>query len=138
MMHCSHRKSFLLVFFYFSSLQMPVVTRADCTQTDVEEHYTFSKDPEVGISGSIDKMTVKFESCQGANNKNNDLTAFVQQLVDDGKLSTIEQDIYASRVVGHDQCSTKRDELLQTSEYHSGFYIDETKWDYIVGKYSFL
>ena len=40
-----------------SSLQMPVVTRAD-----VEEHYMFLKDPEGGFSGSIDKMTVKFGS----------------------------------------------------------------------------
>jgi hypothetical protein len=115
---------------------MPVVTRADCTQTDVEEHYMFLKDsdPEVGIVGVIDKVSIRFETCQGANNKNNDLSAFVQQLVDDGKVGANEQKIFASRVVGCDQCSTKRDELLRNSEYGSGYYIDESRWKYIVGK----
>ena len=118
----------------FINLQMPVVTRADCTQTDVQEHYMFLKDPAAGISGVIDKMTVKFSSCQGANNKNNDLTAFVQQLVDDEKVGTNEQESFALRVVGNDQCPTKRSDLLEVSDYEKGYYIDESKWDYIVGK----
>ena len=116
---------------------MPVVSRADCTQTDVEEHYMFliDSDPEVGIVSVIDKVSVRFETCQGANNKNNDLSAFVQQLVDDGKVGAKEQEILASRVVGNDQCSTKRDELLRNSGYESGsYYIDESRWKYIIGK----
>ena len=117
---------------------MPVVTRADCTQTDVEEHYMFLKDPASGVSGVIDDLSVSFNSCQGANNKNNDLTAFVQQLVNDDKLNVSQQDIYSSRVVGHNQCNAKRDELMASSGYHSDFYLDEEKWDYIVGKSLYL
>ena len=115
---------------------MPVVTRADCTQIDVEEHYKFLKDPDpvVGISGVIEEMSVRFVPCQGAEDHNNDLAAFFQQLVDDEKVGADEQEVFASRVVGNGQCHTKRDELLAASGYTGGYYIDESKWEYIVGK----
>ena len=113
---------------------MPVVTRSDCSQADITEKYTFVKDPSVGITGAIDAVTVKFESCQGANNKNNDLTAHVQQLVDDGKLSTTEQASFQERVVGNNQCNAVRDMLLTESSYSSGFNIDDDQWTYITGE----
>lgn len=113
---------------------MPVVTRSDCTQADITEDYTFVKDPSAGITASIDAVTVAFNACQGANNQNNDLTAHVQQLVDDGKLSTTEQGIFQERVVGNNQCNSVRDNLLEGSSYSSGFNIDDDKWTYIVGE----
>ena len=113
---------------------MPVVTRADCTLTDVEEHYTFLKD-STGITGVVDEMSLEFKSCQGANNKNNDLSAFVQQLANDDKLSTVEQDIFKTRVVGKDNCPLARDELLAQSGFQSGYVIDDSRWTYIVGKW---
>ena len=116
---------------------MPIVTRADCTQTNIDEDYLFLKDysdPDAGVNGVIEKVSIQFKACQGANNKNNDLTAHVQQLVDDGKLSAEEQDLYASRVVGNGQCPTKRDELLSASDYTTGYYIDESRWTYVVGE----
>ena len=87
------------------------------------------------ISGKIDKIDLVYSSCQGANNQNNDLEAFVQQLVNDGKLSTAEQDIFKTRVVGKDQCEQKTSEYIKKSGYEAGYEIDESKWTYIVGEY---
>lgn len=115
---------------------MPVVTRSDCTQTNVKEQYLFLKDALGSISGVVNEVSLEFQSCQGANNKNNDLTAFVQQLVNDGKLSTTEQDIFKKRVIGtgSGKCEAARDELLAQSDFHQGYVIDD-RWDYIVGKF---
>ena len=113
---------------------MPVVTRADCTQTDVEEHYTFTHTPATGVTGVVDGLTIAFSACQGANNKNNDLNAFVQQLVNDEKLSAEDKDAFNTRVIGNNQCPTARDELREQSGFESGFTIDEERWTYIVGK----
>jgi hypothetical protein len=112
---------------------MPVVTRSDCTQTDVKEQYRFFKN-STGFTATVEKVDLSFESCQGANNKNNDLEAFVQQLVNDGKLGEAEQDIFKTRVVGDNNCDSKRNELLSAAGLESGFVIDESRWQFIVGK----
>ncbi len=79
-------------------------------------------------------LDLSFASCQGANNENNDLEAFVQQLVNDGNLGEAEQDIFRTRVVGDNNCPSKRDELLSNAGFESGFVIDESRWQFIVGK----
>jgi len=114
---------------------MPVVTRSDCTQTNVQEYYTFVKNPtSSGYTSAIDKISLQFQSCQGTNNRNNDLEAFVEQLVYDGKLSTDEQEIFKGQVVGNHNCPTATDELLASSGFQRGYNIDETKWTFIVGE----
>ena len=118
-------------------LQMPVVTRSDCTQTDVEEHYTFTHNPSTGITGEVDGLTVAFNSCQGANNKNNDLNAFVQQLVNDGKLTAEHKADFNTRVIGNNNCPAARDNLFEASGLEEGFEIDDDRWTYIVGKFGF-
>jgi hypothetical protein len=55
-------------------------------------------------------------------------------LVNDGKLGEAEQDIFKTRVVGHNNCPSKRDELLSDAGFESGFVIDESRWQFIVGK----
>ena len=74
---------------------MPVVTRSDCTQTNVKEYYTSVKNPtSSGYTSAIDSISPEFQSCQDANNRNNNLESFVEQLVSDDKLSNIEQEIF--------------------------------------------
>jgi hypothetical protein len=114
---------------------MPVVTRADCTQTDVKEHYTFSKSAgSTGFTGVVDSIELDFNACQGANNDNNDLAAFVEQLVADEKLSEVEQNIFSNYVVGDNNCPSVVDNLLETSGIVEGFEVDATKWTFIVGE----
>jgi hypothetical protein len=114
---------------------MPVVTRADCTQTNVQEYYTFSQNvDQSGFTSAVDGIKLQFQACQGANNKNNDLEAFVQQLVNDGKLSTTEQDIFSEHVIGNNNCPSAIDNLLEESGFQYGYDIDDTKWTFIVGE----
>ena len=114
---------------------MPVVTRSDCTQTNVVERYIFSKIGSTpGFSSVIDEINIQFQACQGANNKNNDLNAFVQQLVNDGKLSTDQQQTFNDHVVGNNNCPTVVDDMLGDAGFKPGFDIDETKWSFVVGE----
>lgn len=114
---------------------MPVVSRSDCTQTNLEEYYTFTKKyDDTGFTGVVDRIKLAYQACQGANNNNNDLTAFVQQLVNDGKLTTEHQDIYSQRVVGNHQCNNAITDVLASHEFEKGFNVNASKWTYIVGE----
>merc|ERR1719329_1889624 len=112
---------------------MPVVSRSDCTQTNVKESYTFLGDSN-NVGATIDRITVQFQACQGANNNNNDLEAFVQQLVNDGKLSTTEQNIFKTRIVGNNNCDDATSALLADSGFEKGFEIDSNDWTFMVGE----
>ena len=114
---------------------MPVVSRSDCTQTNVDEYYIFTKKAgEPGFSGMVDSITLSYQACQGANNHNNDLSAFVQQLVNDEKLTTDVQDIFKTRVVGNHQCNDAIEDVLESNNFTKGFNIDSNKWTFIVGE----
>ena len=114
---------------------MPVVSRSDCTQTNVQEYYNFvSHGISTGFTGSIYNIQLSFEACQGANNKNNDLEAFVQQLVNDNKVITAEQDIFKTRIVGNNKCSSATTELLEQEGFEIGYTIDSDKWTFIAGE----
>ena len=114
---------------------MPVVSRSDCTQTNVKEYYTFSKAANaVGFTSAIDNIKLQFQACQGANNQNNDLSAFVQQLVNDGKLTTNEQDIFNERIVGNNNCPSAVSSLLEASGFQKGYLIDDTKWTHVISE----
>lgn len=114
---------------------MPVVSRSDCTQTNVQEYYTFYKNADTtGFTAIMDGVKLQFQSCQGANNRNNDLSAFVQQLVNDEKLSTNEQDIYNTRVVGNRNCPSAIGAKLNEAGFQNGFNIDESEWTFIIGE----
>jgi hypothetical protein len=134
-MHCSYIYSPNQCILFVVPQQMPVVTRSDCTQTNVQEYYTFSKSGNApGFTGVVDNIKLQFQACQGANNDNNDLEAFYQQLVNDGKLSTKEQEVFSKYVVGDNNCPSAVDSLLNKSGIQKGFEIDDSKWTFIVGE----
>ena len=113
---------------------MPVVTRADCTQTNVKESYKFAK-TNSSYTASIEKVKLSYQACQGANNNDNDLSAFVQQLVNDGKLSTDEQAIFSKSVVGKNGCPAATTNFLQDNKgLKKDHTVDTTKWTFIVGE----
>jgi len=113
---------------------MPVVSRSDCTQTNVQEHYTFTMEPDATeLVGSLDRVQLQYQSCQGANNNNNDLQAYVQQLVNDGKLTTTEQDVFKTRIIGNNQCAAATESLIADRGFERGFDVDDTKWTFFVG-----
>jgi hypothetical protein len=85
--------------------QMPVVSRSDCTQIDiVSEDATFSYTSQAGLVVSITNVEIDFNSCQGANNKNNNLAAHYQKLVNEGEATQTEKVMLDQIIVGDDNC----------------------------------
>jgi len=81
------------------------------------------------------KVKLQYQACQGAGNQDNDLSAFVQQLVNDGKLSTAEQDIFSERVVGKNNCPVATTSFLEDKKgFQKDHEVDTTKWTFIVGE----
>ena len=68
---------------------MPVVTRADCTQTNVQESYKFTK-TDSGYIPTIEKVKLQYQACQGAGDQDNDLSAFVVGLASGSSTSDNE------------------------------------------------
>lgn len=92
--------------------QMPVVTRADCTQIDITEDVTFTYSDANGLSADISNLDINFNACQGANNNNNDLGAYYERLTDEGKIPTEKRDTFEEIVVGETYCREAIDKFL--------------------------
>jgi hypothetical protein len=93
--------------------QMPVVTRADCTEIETENEeieisYSMGGDFEM----SIVNLDIKFNACQGANDDNNDLEAYYEQLTNDGKATEVELAKLRHHLVGETYCPEAIDSLL--------------------------
>merc|ERR1712071_480991 len=95
--------------------QMPVVSRADCTQVDVKQSVTigYNKDTEL-LTASSTITDFEFNACQGANNNNNDLAAYYQQLVNDGKATAAEKAEFDKYIVGEGNCDDAIASFLST------------------------
>jgi len=93
--------------------QMPVVTRADCTQIDINnEQFRFSYTSTGGLVGDIVNLKIDFAACQGADGKNNDLEAYYQRLVNEGKASDTEKEEFDKHIVGDTYCREAIDNFL--------------------------
>ena len=53
--------------------------------------------------------------------------------MNDDKLSTNEQDIFKTRIIGNNQCISVTEEILKSKGFERGYDIDSTKWTYMVG-----
>lgn len=94
--------------------QMPVVTRSDCTQIDISnEVVDFTFTSGAGIEATIQGLEIEFNSCQGANNINNDLAAYYERLVNEGKALKEEKEKFDKHVVGKTYCREAIDEFLE-------------------------
>merc|ERR1719396_265533 len=93
--------------------QMPVVTRSDCTQVDTtNEEFDFMY-YYGDFNVTLVNVDIDFNSCQGANNNNNDLEAYYEQLTNDGKASETELAELRSHLVGETYCREAIDEFLK-------------------------
>merc|ERR1711915_1081149 len=94
---------------------MPVVSRADCTQVEVAQSVAVNYDKDTTLltaSATIAKF--EFNSCEGADNTNNDLAAYYQQLVNDGKATDSEKAAFDKYVVGENGCDEAIADFLDT------------------------
>lgn len=94
--------------------QMPVVTRADCTEIAITEDVTFTYSSADGLSAAISNLDINFNACQGANGNNNDLGAYYERLLDEEKISDEKRDSFYDTVVGETYCREAIDEFLDS------------------------
>ena len=88
--------------------QMPVVTRSDCTQLDVTQNVAWSYNTNTGtLTASMQPdVNIAFNACDGGkdqngNNRNdNDLYAYYQRLLDEGKVTAQELASLNEHLVG--------------------------------------
>lgn len=81
--------------------QMPVVSRADCTEMDISENFRYVYEHETQRFKVIDRgVDIAFNACQGANDNNNDLEAYYERLVDEGRADPFELELLQEKLVG--------------------------------------
>eukprot|EP00546_Thalassionema_frauenfeldii_P000288 CAMPEP_0178931966 /NCGR_PEP_ID=MMETSP0786-20121207/22275_1 /TAXON_ID=186022 /ORGANISM="Thalassionema frauenfeldii, Strain CCMP 1798" /LENGTH=540 /DNA_ID=CAMNT_0020609045 /DNA_START=216 /DNA_END=1835 /DNA_ORIENTATION=+ len=101
---------------------MPIVTRSDCTQIDASETFTFEYDPSDGFSVTVSDVDIEFNACQGLNNNNNDLSAYVAQLEKDGKVTLAQKYNLSRHLVGHGNCPETNELNLASKGIVRGFH----------------
>jgi len=122
--------------------QMPVVSRADCTQIDVEQKFMFTFDET--FSANVEQIYIDFNACQGidriGNNDNNDLWAYMNRLVLDGRVSREKIGYLSENLVGDspDRCNDATEKFMATKNQENahviGYKAAETMWDQVAGK----
>jgi len=105
--------------------QMPVVTRSDCTQIDVEETFEISVDTNGKASAKLTSNDIDFNACQGKNNNNNDLEAYVARLVDEGHITKKQQESLEGIIVGNDNCPRAQERYLAAAGIVRGISTDK-------------
>lgn len=81
--------------------QMPVVSRADCTEMDISEKFRYIFDHASQKFRVVDKgVTIEYNACQGANDNNNDLEAYYERLVDEDRATATELETLQEKLVG--------------------------------------
>ena len=96
--------------------KMPVVDRSDCTQLNISQDATFSYSTGEGLTVSLsDDVSVAFQACQGA--KNNDLEAYYDVLVSEGKATAAEKAAFSTHIIGEGNCPAKISEFMSSKGY---------------------
>uniref|UniRef100_A0A7S1ZGD6 Uncharacterized protein n=1 Tax=Trieres chinensis TaxID=1514140 RepID=A0A7S1ZGD6_TRICV len=100
---------------------MAVVTRADCTEISAAETFKFDYDSaSATVSGVLTQVRdLNFNSCQGANNRNNDLEAYMQRLVNEGRVPQEKLDSLRETLVGatRGNCNRAVESFMATKGY---------------------
>ena len=111
---------------------MPAVSRSDCTEMEVEIEFTVevhSNKTATAVHEPQQKMTVYFNACvgprlDGGGDENNDLSTYINKLVDEGKMSSETQmDIFENHLVGYEDPKNNSNEeacIHYMDNYYNG------------------
>jgi len=117
--------------------QMPTVSRSDCTQVDLTESISISYDPRA--SGTfitrIEAVDVEFNACQGIDNRNNDLWAYMARLYYQKDI-TPEQFGEAGRIITDTGCTEATSYELDRRNLTPGYDHDVSLWTNVAGRES--
>jgi len=88
--------------------QMPVVTRANCTQVDIEsetvEFFLRAVGDSIKLTVTISDLSTVFNACEGANGNNDDLAAYYERLIDEDNISEEKHANFEKTVVRKTYC----------------------------------
>jgi hypothetical protein len=85
--------------------QMPIVSRADCTEMELVQETTFAFTAADGVTVTPSgEWKVEFNACKGRDGKNNDLGAYVERLFDEKRVTRRDLRILRKNVVGVRNC----------------------------------
>jgi len=115
--------------------QMPTVSRSDCTQVDLTETVSISYDADADTFDSkLTQVYIDFNACQGINNRNNDLWAYIAKLYYQ-KDVTKEQFGEAGRIITDKACvETDLYHLNTNLDLSRGYDHDVTAWTKVAGR----
>jgi len=106
---------------------MPVVSRSDCTQVDVDQAFTVTYNSGSGFSAvPSGGMNIEFNSCQGINpttgqRKNNDLGSYVYRLHQDERISDSTKEAIFDTLVGYANPNDNNNEPACARAYEETF-----------------
>jgi hypothetical protein len=101
--------------------QMPVISRADCTETIAKETFKFFYTGQIWVA-NLTSIDLTFTACNGYNGNNNNLYAYMQRLyflekkVNSSQLAALDKS-----VVGNNNCEYATAAYLQSKGYKPGF-----------------
>ena len=110
--------------------QMPVVTRSDCTQVDVTETFDLEYDSTSGFSVTTSDVEVDYNACQGLNNRNNDLSAYVARLETEDKVTLAQKNELKKYLVENGNCPEEIERNLASKGIVRGFANDAYEQTY--------
>ena len=115
--------------------QMPTVSRCDCTQVDLTEtvKITYDPDADTPFQAALTHVHVDFNACQGINNRNNDLWAYIAKLYYQGDV-TNRQFGQAGRIITDNGCDEATSYKLLAKGLTTGYDHDVSKWTYVAGR----
>ena len=115
---------------------MPSVSRSDCTQVDLTETVKVTYDPddaETPFTSKITHVDVDFNACQGINNRNNDLWAYMARLYYQGDV-TPQQFGEAGRIITDNGCHEATKFQLNSIGMSVGYHHDAATWTKVAGR----
>lgn len=92
--------------------QMPIVSRADCTEIDLVQGTMFEYNAGEIIVSPEEEYDVEFFACEGIDGNDNDLESYYERLVEEENAEPEELAILQETIVGEDGCDGYLRELM--------------------------
>mmetsp|Transcript_31451 Transcript_31451/g.57611 ORF Transcript_31451/g.57611 Transcript_31451/m.57611 type:complete len:1535 (+) Transcript_31451:73-4677(+) len=114
--------------------QMPTVSRSDCTQVDLTETITITYDADnKAFDSKLTSVHIEFNACQGIDNRNNDLWAYIARLYYQDDI-TREQFGEAGRIITNTNCDQANLHQLNKNSLTPGYDHDTDEWTRVAGR----
>lgn len=118
--------------------QMPTVSRSDCTQIEVDETYKLTYEASTKqFTGEISRIEINFEACQGFDNTNNNLAAYVTRMTRENHINSDQRHELMKYIVGDYRCDMVRKHYINEKYELKLGYDPGPVWSILVGRDAF-